>query len=69
MMLNIQQYTEQFPSIGNYLAQNISIAEVDNTKPSFNLQYTHLIFYLLYFQLHEKHEGWGILPTWIPYNM
>ena len=44
MMLNIQQYTEQFPSIGNYLAQNISIAEVDNTKPSFNLQYTHLIF-------------------------
>ena len=44
MMLNIQQYTEQFPSIGNYLAQNISIAEVDNTKPSFNLQYTQLIF-------------------------
>lgn len=35
---NIQQYTEQFPPIGNYLAQTISIAKVDNRKPSFNSQ-------------------------------
>ena len=47
---NIHQYTEQFPPIGNYLAQTISIAEVDNKKPSFNLQYIRLTFYLLYFQ-------------------
>ena len=59
MMRNIQQYTEQFPPIGNYLAQTISITEVDNKKLSFNLQYIHLTFYLLCFQLHDKHGGWG----------
>ena len=69
MMRNIQQYTEQFPTIGNYLAQTISITEVDNKKLSFDLQYIHLTFYLLCFQLHAKHGGWGVLPTWTPYNM